>query len=238
MERPWVVCHMLTSLDGKIDGAFFDAPEAVPALRAYGRLRNFYNPEATVYGTTTMLGGYADDTPPALIKTQTLPSRQDFISPRGRMVGNFIVSVDPKGTLGFSSNILERKGRPAAHVIQALTAEADPAYLAYLHGQGVSYLFAGEQRLDCRLLLHKLFVQFGIRRLMLAGGGVTNWSFLQEGLIDELSLVIAPVADGSTTAVSCFERADFLPQYGGPEAFRLKGAEPLEGDALWLRYER
>ena len=81
-------------------------------------------------------------------------------------------------------------------------------------------------------------MQFGIRRLMLAGGGVTNWSFLQEGLIDELSLVIAPVADGSTTAVSCFECADFLPQYGGPAAFRLKGAEPLEGDALWLRYER
>ena len=28
MERPFVVCHMLASLDGKIDGAFFGAPAA------------------------------------------------------------------------------------------------------------------------------------------------------------------------------------------------------------------
>lgn len=26
MERPFVACHMLASLDGKIDGAFFGAP--------------------------------------------------------------------------------------------------------------------------------------------------------------------------------------------------------------------
>ena len=56
MERPFVVCHMLASLDGKIDGAFFGAPEAAPALKAYGELRNFYGCQATLYGTTTMLG--------------------------------------------------------------------------------------------------------------------------------------------------------------------------------------
>ena len=27
MERPLAVCHMLASLDGKIDGAFFGVPE-------------------------------------------------------------------------------------------------------------------------------------------------------------------------------------------------------------------
>ena len=39
MERPFAVCHMLTSLDGKIDGAFFSTPETAPALKAYGELR-------------------------------------------------------------------------------------------------------------------------------------------------------------------------------------------------------
>ena len=38
MERPFVVCHMLTSLDGKIDGTFFGVPETVPAIKAYGEL--------------------------------------------------------------------------------------------------------------------------------------------------------------------------------------------------------
>ena len=32
MERPFAVCHMLASLDGKIDGAFFGMPAMPTAL--------------------------------------------------------------------------------------------------------------------------------------------------------------------------------------------------------------
>mgnify|MGYP005792054345 FL=1 len=237
-NRPFVVCHMLlTSLDGKIDGAFFGAPETAPALKAYGDLRKFYQCQAVLYGTITMLGGFAEGKVAGLPETDNLPEREDYVNPDGRAVENFIVSMDPEGILKFSSHILEKKGRPAAHVIEALTKKVPPEYLSYLRGLGISYVFAGQKRLDCRILLEKLSAQFGITRLMAAGGGVTNWSLLQEGLIDELSLVIAPVADGSTSAVSCFERADFMPQHG-PEAFHLKDIERLEGDALWIRYER
>ncbi len=231
----FTVCHMLTSLDGKIDGDFFSAPGAVPALEAYGALRGFYGCPATLYGTTTMLEGYADGPAPQLSQAGDFPPKEDFINQDGRSVGNFIVSVDPKGKLGFSSGTLEKKGRPAAHVIEALTEQASPAYLAYLKKRGISYLFAGRERLDCALLLQKLQAGFGIERLMVAGGGVVNWSFLQEGLLDELSLVVAPVADGNTTSVSIFERADFLPPHG-PVSFALKEAKPLDGNVLWLRY--
>lgn len=236
MERPFVVCHMLTSLDGKIDGAFFGMPETQPALKAYGSLRNYYNCQATLYGTTTMLGGYADGKASYLPVTEKLPMRKDWVNPAGKDMGNFIISVDPKGELAFSSHILSKKGRPAAHVIEVLTEQASPEHLAYLQKLGISYLFAGEKTLNCSLLSEKLYDLFGIERLMVAGGGVMNWSFLQEELIDELSLVIASVADGSTTAVSCFEKADFMPPHA-PVAFRLKEAKPIEGNALWLRYE-
>ncbi len=233
----FVVCHMFTSLDGKIDGAFFSAPETAPALKAYQDLRGFYHCQAALYGTTTMLGGYADGLVPALEEDREAYSEKDFINPVGKTMGNFIVSVDPKGMLGFSSHILEKKGRPAAHVVEALTEQASPAYLSYLRKLGISYLFAGREQLDCALLLEKLAHRFEIQRLMIAGGGTVNWSFVQEGLIDELSLVIAPVADGSTTAVSIFERAEFLPPHE-PTAFVLKEAKPLEGSGLWLRYAR
>lgn len=235
MEKPFVVCHMLASLDGKIDGAFFGAPETTPALKAYGELRGFYNCPATLYGTTTMLGGYADRKIPALPKSTEILPKEDWINPIGKGMGNFIVSVDSRGELAFSSHILEKKGRPAAHVVEALTMQASADYLAYLREREISYLFAGENTLDCNLLLDKLHNLLGIDRLMVAGGGVINWSFLGEGLIDELSLVIAPAADGSTTAVSIFEQADFLPPHG-PVSFALKKAEVLDGDVLWLRY--
>ncbi len=70
----------------------------------------------------------------------------------------------------------------------------------------------------------------------MTGGGVTNWSFLEEDLIDELSLVIAPVADGSTQAVSIFERGDFFSK-NVPKAFQLKEAKVLDRNTLWLRYD-
>lgn len=52
-------------------------------------------------------------------------------------------------------------GRPAAHVIEALTEQVAPEHLSYLQNQGVSYLFAGEKRLNRTLLLEKLRRLFG-----------------------------------------------------------------------------
>ena len=237
MERPFVVCHMLASLDGKIDGAYFGAPEAAPALKSYGELRNFYGCQATLYGTTTMLGGYADGRVGALSVGDTLPPPKDWVNPAGKVLGNFIVSVDPVGELAFSSSTIAKKGRPAAHVIEALTEQASPAYLAYLQKQGVSYVFAGKDRLDCPLLLQKLRNLFDIEKLMVAGGGTVNWSFLAAGMIDELSLVIAPVADGGTESVSIFEQSEFLP-HSCPVAFHLTEAKTINEDVLWLRYNQ
>ena len=70
---------------------------------------------------------------------------------------------------------------------------------------------------------------------MLAGGGIMNWSFVQEDLVDELSIVMAPVADGSMKTASVFEKADFLPDRA-PAVFKLKEAKVLDGNTLWLRY--
>ena len=127
MERPFVVCHMFTSLDGKIDGAFFGAPEAALALQAYGNLRAFYQCQATLYGTTTMLGGFADGRVSALPEAAEV-TREDFISPQGRRVGNFVISADPKGILRFDAPVMQKKGRPAAHVVEALTQQAPDSY--------------------------------------------------------------------------------------------------------------
>lgn len=231
----FTVCHMLTSLDGKIDGAFFSAAETVPALETYASLRREYRCQATVYGLTTMLGGYAVGSAPALAPCSDPPAFTDWITPEGKALGNYIISMDPKGELAFKDAVIRRAGRPDAHVVEALTRQASPDYLAYLRRQGISYLIAGNQQLDCTLLTDKLNRLLGVTRLMVAGGGVTNCSFLQAGLLDEISLVIAPVAEGDCTAASVFARAPFLPK-SKPVSFRLAQAKPLDGSALWLRY--
>ena len=235
MNGMFAVCHMLASLDGKIDGAFFGAAEMAPASQAYGELRKYYGCQATLYGTTTMLGGYAGGRVNSLPAAGNPLPKEDWVNAEGRDMGNFVVCVDPKGELAFSSHISEKKGRAPAHIIETLTEQASPEYLSYLRKQGVSYVFAGQETLDCGLLLEKLQSLFAIEKLMVAGGGVMNWSFLSAGLLDEISLVVAPVADGSNTAVSIFEQAPFLPGLS-PVGLTLQQSKVLEGDALWLRY--
>lgn len=233
MNKPYVVCHMLSSLDGKFDGAFFSAPECTPALRQFGKAREFYNRNATLYGTTTMEGGYADGRLRSLPKSEAVYPREDYVAQSD--VNNYIVSVDPKGVLAFSGKYLEKKNRPKAHIIEVLTEQVSDTYLSYLRKLDISYIFAGDENLNCSMVLDKLYNLFGIEKLMISGGGLINWSFMQENLIDEVSLVLAPVADGGRTSVSIFEKADFLPNRK-PAAFPLKAVEQTEGDVLWLRY--
>lgn len=233
MNRPFVVCHMLSSLDGKIDGAFFAAPECKPASTEYGAIRGFYGCQATLYGTTTMAGSYSDGYAGELPGATISYPKEDYIAPSD--VTNYIVSLDPEGVLGWQSNYIEKKGRLKAHVIEILTERVSEDYLGYLRSFDISYLFAGKDQLDLALLLQKLKRYYPIERLMIAGGGIVNWSFLQAGLIDELSLVLAPIADGSNTAVSIFEQSVFSPG-GKPVAFALKEIKQIDGNTLWLRY--
>lgn len=64
---------------------------------------------------------------------------------------------------------------------------------------------------------------------------LANWSFLQADCVDELSLVIAPLADGSTTSVSIFEQSGYLTGKA-PVTLFLKEMKKVDGDGVWLRY--
>lgn len=83
-------------------------------------------------------------------------------------------------------------------------------------------------------MLEKLYKSFGIERLLAAGGGLMNWSLIREDLIDELSIVIAPAADGNSSTATIFEKADFLPERT-PAVFQIKDIRKI-GDAVHLLY--
>jgi 2,5-diamino-6-(ribosylamino)-4(3H)-pyrimidinone 5'-phosphate reductase len=68
---------------------------------------------------------------------------------------------------------------------------------------------------------------------MLEGGGGINGSMLRAGLVDEVSLLVAPVADGrvGTPALFDVEGADFAPR-----DLVLDAVERRDGGLVWLRY--
>jgi riboflavin biosynthesis pyrimidine reductase len=232
-NRPYIVCHMMTSLNGKITGPFMKLPETRATDEEYERTNATYQPHAWLCGRVTMEENFTKGHQPELDENAPVYPRTDYVAkPNSEM---YIVSVDPSGKLGWTQNYVDYMKRPRAHIIEVLTEKVSDAYIAYLRKHAISYIFAGEDSLNCTLAAEKLKSLFGIEVLMLSGGGFINWSFLQEDLVDELSIVMAPVTDGETNTVTLFEKADYLPPKA-PVAFSLKSVESVADDSIWLRY--
>ena len=236
--RPYVVCHMLASLDGRIEGGFFAEPKCSAAQKEYASLRSFFSCEATLYGTTTALefaGGEAGQLP----RPKQLLPYADYRAPAKEH--DYLVAVDARGRIGWQSGTFARPGRPEAHIIELLTEQTAPEYLEYLRERGISYIVAGRNRVDFKSALRRLNELFGVKRVMrflppvvtgrvmLAGGGLINGALLDAGVIDELSVVLAPVIDGGDGA-ALFDRC-------GSAGLELIESRQLDGGGLWLRYK-
>ncbi len=231
MNRPYIICHILSSLDGKINGPFM-ASEATRALsKAYGSIRTEMNADAWLYGTTTVKE-FLGFRQPVLEEAADVPEG-DFVA--GDEAKPYFVALDAKGELGWESGRFANKGRAEAHVIEILTEAAPRAYRAYLRKRGVSYLLAGETELDCTKAMEKLHRLFGIDKLLICGGGAADWTFLRAGMVDELSLVLSPVSDGSIGSAAVFTQIPAL-SAGAPVEFALKDVRRVGGDGLHISY--
>jgi riboflavin biosynthesis pyrimidine reductase len=108
-------------------------------------------------------------------------------------------------------------------------------YLSMLRDKGVSYIVAGAPAVDLAKAVNQLGERFGIRRLLLEGGGHINGAFLQAGLVDEVSILLVPGIDGRHEVPAVFDGVD--PARKAAVPLKLKSVERREKDTLWLRYE-
>lgn len=53
MNRPYIICHILSTLDGKITGAALGTDVAREMSGEYARIRTEYQADAWLYGTVT-----------------------------------------------------------------------------------------------------------------------------------------------------------------------------------------
>ena len=105
----------------------------------------------------------------------------------------------------------------------------------HLQAAGVSYLFCGKEKINLHVALQKLGNAFRLRKLMLQGGGKFNGAMLKAGLVDEISHVTVPVADGGAGVSSIFD----IPGKASTKAaatLRLLSHKKLLGGVIWARY--
>ena len=202
MNRPYIICHMVTSIDGKVTGEFLSKPECAKACEIYYDINRKLKCNGYICGRITMQGSFAGDYYPDLSRYEPvrhgIGHKMDFIL--DDMTGFYAVAFAPKGKLGWKSNkIIDPDSDPGydgAQIIEVLTEQVDERYLGYLESLDIPYLFAGEDEIDVDFALFMLKNIIGCETLLLEGGSIINGSFQRVDVIDELSLVVAPIVAG------------------------------------------
>ena len=196
---------MLISIDGKITGDYLSSDTANVLCEEYYRINRDYKADAFACGRITMEGSFTQCVKPDLHKFSgvKLP-HTDYIA---KQSAYYAVAIDPHGRLGwYGSEISDPDpGYDKAHIIEVLTNDIQDEYLAFLREKGISYVFCGNNKINVTQMNEKLYNLFGIKKLMLEGGGLTDTLFLDADCIDELSLVLVPLIDGSKDGIDLFK---------------------------------
>jgi riboflavin biosynthesis pyrimidine reductase len=215
---------MVSSVDGKIDGAALSSVLADGKYEATGaKLKG----DAWICGRTTMQQHFAQKKPFVSGSKKPAGPRHVFVA---RRANSYAISVDTLGKLRWSGGDLD-----GDHLICVVSEQAPEDYLDMLRQKGISYVVAGKPSVDLRKAMDQLGKYFGIRTLLLEGGGHINGAFLQAGLVDEFSVLVVPGIDGRHNIPAVFDGLSVSKKKAVP--LRLKSIERRRRDALWLRYE-
>jgi riboflavin biosynthesis pyrimidine reductase len=228
--KPYVICHMVASIDGRILHSRW-RPRDGNGGDLFERLHTRLGCDAWLVGRVTGQ---------EFAKARTYEARSERSYPReswlvrrdAERASAYGVVLDAQGKIAWGRS--EIGGDP---LIVVLTEQVCDAHLAGLRADGVSYFFAGATELDLAAALEFLHRELGVRRLLIEGGGGSNGSFLRAGLIDEISLALCPAVDGAKGAPSVFDSSDEQAEMRAPlTEVSLESCEVLDRGAVWLRY--
>lgn len=228
MNRAYVICHMASSVDGRIISENWgDKRHEIRSV--YEQCHNSFEADGWMVGRVTMEKDFTGGKQPEVVKSAKPIPRQPFVG--DAEASSFAIAVDARGKLGWDENEID-----GDHLIEVLTENVADGYLQYLQDKQISYIFAGKDEIDFEAALIQLHDVFHIKKLMLEGGGGINGSVLNAGLIDELSLLILPIADGTANTATTFDVADYLPKNTARD-LKLIDVKKLEKDVVWLKYK-
>ncbi len=228
---------MMATVDGRILTERWSLTPA--AEKQYEAVHALHQADAWMCGRETSQGDFLEQPRDASFPRAAKVPAGDFIAEeqlparprRGEPRPVYAVAVDAKGKLRWGSNVMR-----GDRLVVLTSAKAPKGYLADLRAKRISYLVAGTgSEIDFASALGRLRRHFGIRKLMLEGGGGINGALLAADLVDEMSLLICPFADGSTHAPTVFDASDdALKAKATP--LRLVALKPRPGGVVWLRY--
>ena len=223
MKRPYIICHMVASIDGRIDCSMVDK---ISGNEYYETLEKLDCP-VQLEGRVTMEHYNAAKEP--FIANDTTPFGMTSVY-KAVDSKEYIVSVDTHGRLRWPA--AEIDGVPLVCIV---SEQVPQEYLEMLRNERISYICVGSDAIDLQAAMEILCTDFGVERLAVLGGGHINGGFLAAGLIDEVSLLLAPGIDGRKGQTALFDGIADIDRM--PVRLALESVEQVGQGTLWIRYK-
>lgn len=223
MKKPYIICHMMTSVDGRIDCAMTSQLRGV---------EDYYNTLEELNLPTTLSGRVTAELEMAEpgffeAKSSDIYGQEGFS--KKKAANGYEIVVDTKGKL------LWQDASDVEKPYLIITSEkVTKEYLAYLDGQNISWIACGEDKIDLARAAEILAIEFGVERMGIVGGPAINSAFLDAGLLDEISILIGAGIDARGEMPSVFDGFNMnhpLIQ------LKLIDVKKFDSDAVWLRYK-
>ena len=222
MNKPYIICHMMTSVDSRIDCAM---TSQLKGVEDYYTTLDELNIPTTVSGRVT---AELEMSEPGVFESKdTTPYSQEGFSKKTEAKG-YEVIVDTKGKLLWP----DAKDMEKPYLI--ITSEqVTKEYLQYLDHQNISWISCGKEKIDLVRAAEILKEEFHVEKMGIVGGPKINTAFLDAGLLDEISILIGPGIDGREEMPSVFDGRSMNHEL---THLKLMDVKRFDSDAIWIRY--
>lgn len=220
--KPFIVCHMMESVDGRIDCAM---TEEIDSSDVYYDALDELDCDATLEGRVTMQIHYA--LPEPFVAANDAPIGKTAFH-KACEGNHFDIAVDTHGSLRWPGDAAEK------HLLVITDEHCPREYHDYLTANGISWIAVGENGIDFKNVVEMLYAEFGVKRLAVVGGGNINGAFLDAGLLDEISVMIGPGIDGRAGMTSVFDGIKNSDKKA--TLLKLQSVRRFDSDTVWLRY--
>ncbi|UYP45397.1 2,5-diamino-6-ribosylamino-4(3H)-pyrimidinone 5'-phosphate reductase [Candidatus Lokiarchaeum ossiferum] len=145
------------------------------------------------------------------------------------------IIIDSRGKIPINARVINFEKDKYPTLI-ATTTHIDPKKKEQLIQKGVTVIEAGiNQHVDLLLLAKKLW-ELGIKKVLLEGGGTLAWGLLEQDLIDEIRLFVAPFLTGGKKATSLIMGEGF-PKILSSRKFNLVDLKSRNSNVI-VKYSR